>query len=101
MGGWRGGAEGAGAPYVANLRKTKESGIWLRAALSRFEFERRNSFKLGNNNVGNKAGWRGGRGRIEKSRGREERVPPILFVESPPRHIFVLPNLVIQSAIAS
>lgn len=42
-----------------------------------------------------------GGGRIEKSRGREERVPPILFVESPPRHIFVLPNLVIQSAIAS
>lgn len=48
--------------------------------------------------MGNKAL---GEGRIEKSRGREERVPPILFVESPPRHIFVLPNLVIQSAIAS
>lgn len=35
------GEEGTGAPYVASLRKTKESGIWLlvRPCLS-FEFER-------------------------------------------------------------
>lgn len=90
---------------MANLRKTKESGIWLRAALSlglSSNDETRSSFdrRFGNNNVGNEA-CGGSRGRIEKSRGREERVPPILFVESPPRHIFVLPNLVIQSAIAS